>query len=119
MISSEFEAHLVVKGFYFESPSLFVPSANLDAEYYTSEQLMDILTHEGSDENKTGGFRAMVRKRSESTGTFTYYFKDEAATEYFKVTCPTSTGANLLDAKPTIHTIKQIIDTIKVRIGLF
>ena len=85
MLAQDFENALKPQGFYFESPSFFIPSANTDAEGYSAEQLLDILAHEND-------FRPMVRKRSEQMNTLTYYFKDEAATEYFKVVCPTSIG---------------------------
>lgn len=120
MIASEFEAHLLVRGFYFENPGVFVPGVDKDAEAYTAEQLMDILTHEGTDTNPTGNFLNMVRRRSEQMGYMTYYFKDEAHSEYFKVAVPTSTNAGaMIDLHALLFTIKQSIDTVKVRWGMW
>ena len=120
MLANEFEAKLVAVGFYFKKPSVFVPGSDKDAEYYTAEDIMDILVQEGSPATPRGGFRKMVRKRFETTNTATYYFKDEKMSEYFKVVVPTSiAGGMWLDIFALRFTLKQAGDTIKVRLGMW
>ena len=90
MTVQDFEAALVGRGFYLESPSVFVPGTNRDTEFYTPTQFLDILSHSSG----TGGFVPLVRKRSESANASTYYFKDQAGFEYFKVDVPLGTAAS-------------------------
>jgi len=87
MIAADFENDILARGHYIASPSLFSPGVDKDAEFYTGDQFIDIMNHDDD------GLVRLVRKRSEQTGNTTYYFKDEAKSEYFKVTCPNSVGA--------------------------
>ena len=105
----DFETALTSRGFYFESPSVFLPGANRDAEAYTADQLLDILTHE---ENKTGNFVSMVRKRSEQAGYMTYYFKDVAGFEYFKVSVPNATAENTSVLGAVIGGVKRFFNPV-------
>lgn len=108
MFANEFEQKLLEKCFYFESPSFFIPGNDMDAEGYSAEQLLDILAHE---QNATGSFRRMVRKRSEQVGYTSYYFKDGLVSEYFKVVVPNSTttqGGNWMNVPEVPDWAKNI-----------
>jgi len=113
MLSSEFETKLVQKRCYFVFPSLFVPSANRDAEYLTPDDMLKIMDNNMSDISKC------VRKRAEQSGSFSYYIKNTLSTQYWKVVCPISTGASFNFLAGTMSAVRQLIDTIKVRNGLF
>jgi hypothetical protein len=119
MLTNEFEAKLLAKGFYFENPSLFVAGVDKDAEYYTAEQILDIIDHESTVSDPCGDFRELIRRRSEQTGFTSYYFKEDMGTEYFKVVVPNATGAQWLDLHAIHFTVKQVLDTIKVRLGMW
>ena len=99
---------------YIEIPQLFVPGSNRDAEYYSPDVFVRILEHDDS------GLLRLVRKRSEQSGSKTYYFKDEKQTEYFKVVVPdAATGSAVFDLHAFKFGIRQFLDTLKIRLGMY
>ena len=100
---------------YIEMPSLFVPGTNKDAEYYAAEAFLRILALDDA------GFGRLVRKRSEQSGSKAYYLKDNHGVGYFKIVVPdgaTGSGA-VLDFTAFKSGVRQFLDTLKIRLGLY
>ena len=114
MIAKDFEAKLAAFDAYFVSPTLFVPSANRDAEYCSAEDILKIIDEDGERVSRC------IRKRNESSNSISYYIKDTMGVVYWKVVCPTGTGVSgrLIDMDALVFMFKQARDTIGVRLGL-
>jgi hypothetical protein len=99
---------------YIEMPQLFVPGSNRDAEYYSPEAFVRILEHDDS------GLVRLVRKRSEQSGSKSYYFKDNLGVGYFKIVVPdAATGSAVFDFQAFGSGIRQFLDTLKIRLGMY
>ena len=95
-------------------PSLLVPGANKDAEYYSADAFVRIMARD--DVNLT----RLVRKRSEQSGSKSYYFKDNLGVGYFKVVVPdAATGSAVFDVQAFSSGIRQFLDTLKIRLGVY